>query len=133
MYIHQILLFTIKIMKSMIDLRWYFNWLKNKNLPNEVSALKLCLVPLLDSNKNPGKSSFRMVLCICPSVFTTDSSPAFLKFKQVFKKVGKSYKIGQNYCFFVSQTKKLKNHILLLKSKNLEAQLNIEIFYDNFC
>ena len=29
-----------------------------------------------------------MVLCICPSVFTTDSSPAFLKFKQVFKKVG---------------------------------------------
>ena len=48
------------------------------SLPNEVSALKLCLVPLFDSNKNPGKSSLRIVLCICPSVFTMDNSPAFL-------------------------------------------------------
>lgn len=31
--------------------------------PREVSAVNECLVPLLDSNTNPGKSSFNIVAC----------------------------------------------------------------------
>lgn len=33
------------------------------NLPSEVSAVKECLVPLLDSNTNPGRSSLSIVAC----------------------------------------------------------------------
>lgn len=33
------------------------------NSAKVVSAVNECLVPLLDSNTNPGKSSFKMVAC----------------------------------------------------------------------
>jgi len=41
-------------------------------LPKEISAVKVCLVPRFDSNKKPGRSSFKMVAC-CPSVLTIAS------------------------------------------------------------
>ena len=44
--------------------------------PSDVSAVKVCLVPRFDWKRNPGRSSFRMVACCCPSEFMMLSSPS---------------------------------------------------------
>jgi len=52
--------------------------------PRDVSAVKLCLVPLFDSNRKPGRSSFSVVDCCCPSLFTILSSVGLLQLRLQF-------------------------------------------------
>lgn len=56
------------------------------NLPREVSAVNECLVPLLDSNTKPGKSSFSIVAC-WPSELWIAISPSFKQVSDQFPTV----------------------------------------------
>ena len=60
------LLHTFVLMASTFDLNFLLFFPLQPALnsgPRVVSAVKECFVPLLDSNTNPGNSSFRIVAC----------------------------------------------------------------------
>ena len=66
---------TFCLVSSSLERNFLFLWTDQPELksgPSVVSAVKECFVPLLDSNRKPGWSSFRIVACIIKEKFEKD-------------------------------------------------------------